>query len=113
MKGQKNFETYVKVPHGSTLQVTIDDANGVANGDAQLVSSTEVAALIPGPGNAVLQGTSDYFLRVRLAFLAAGTAVVNVEIRKPGGTMHSEACQWQVTGAAGSTTLRGCFIHTV
>ena len=107
--GDRSFEAYTRVPTGSTVHVTIAGDEGTYNADSHLISSTEEVAVIPGPGQAPLQGPRNYFLRVRLAFLAIGNPVV----RRPDGTTHSERCRWQVAGTAGSTEIRGAFIKTI
>ncbi len=110
--GEQPFEAYTQVPTGATVQVTIAGDGGAYNADSHLISSSEELALIPGPGAAQLQGPRNYFLRARIAFLAAGNPTLEIVILRPDGTVHSERCRWQVAGAAGTTEIRGAFIRT-
>jgi hypothetical protein len=121
MKGQKPFESYRNVPPGSTLAITVSGPAGKFNTDGQLVGSDQVhdwqhGDLVPGPATAKLNGAKrSYFARVRVAFLAQATVTIQATITKPaaqGGGVHSEPCQWQVSGANGQTAIRGLFIDT-
>lgn len=118
MKGGKDFETYKQVPGGSRLEVKVGGDLGTFNTDGHFVSSTDVVHwmqgdLIPGPAVGALAAMRAYFVQVRLAFLAKGEAVIEAQIIRPDGSVHSEPCVWKVQGQNGQTAIRGLFIHTI
>lgn len=107
-----------RVPAGSQVCVAVTGPAGRLNADAQLVSATAVdpwtnAQIVPGPSCKTLANAqSSYFVRVRVAFLAAADVTIVITIRKPDGSVHSAPHTWTVQGGNGDVAVRGAFIVT-
>ncbi len=109
-----NFRRYTSVPPNSTVEVEVTPCGGTATTKAKLISSTDVLTWNPcgeDPPPHVLGAGRNYFVSVRLFFIAQGTETVKITVRGPDGQAHSTPWRWTINGNPGDIALVGGFIE--
>lgn len=108
------FKRYFGVPSGSRVEVDVSPCDGKFVSKAKLISATEVLTWDPcqtPPPSHTLKSGKNYFVSVRLAFIASTTVDVEVRVRTPSGGVHSAPWTWTIQGTNGQVALVGGFIQ--
>jgi hypothetical protein len=107
------FKRYFGVPSGSRVEVDLSPCDGKFVSKAKLISATDVLTWDPcqaPPPPHTLQSGQNYFVSVRLAFIASTTVDVEIRVRTSSG-VHSTPWTWTIQGKNGQVALVGGFIQ--
>lgn len=103
-------ESVVNVRATSTGYAAVDvDVVSTGDDDGSMTSQQ----VEPGPAEWPLMAPEVYLFRARIGFSGPGSAVVEMWVVRPDGSVHSTPAVWEAEGQAGDVMLCNLIVQTV